>query len=366
MDEIICGRSAFRYWRCPPQIRDMYPALPSGAEPWVRLREAPLARDVLGFPFDVLCTRHGSHMDSGLRKSCLWSSDTTPVKTYDSQMGFSVTSPLCTLFTLARFLNFLDLVLVMYEACGWFAVFELPESVREEATRTIREQNENEKTNCPEGLDDIDETPWECIVAKAGKRNGEPTSLWQRAPLIDVAELHSFASKMRPLRWGDKFYRAAMLVRGIAASPLEVQGYLLLSVPRAMGGMGFEDALLNDWTPMSADAMKLCSKRTCYGDIVISNPNTMQTVIVECQGEMIHGTGAIQASDAERVAALQSMGYRVLLVSHEMLNSTEQFRVIGKTVCRECGIRFRPKTARQTTMESELRSSVFCDWAALV
>ena len=23
MDEIVCANTAFRYWRCPPQVRDM-------------------------------------------------------------------------------------------------------------------------------------------------------------------------------------------------------------------------------------------------------------------------------------------------------------------------------------------------------
>ena len=29
MDEIVCANTAFRYWRCPPQVRDLYPRLPT-------------------------------------------------------------------------------------------------------------------------------------------------------------------------------------------------------------------------------------------------------------------------------------------------------------------------------------------------
>ena len=25
MDEIVCANTAFRYWRCPPQVRNLYP-----------------------------------------------------------------------------------------------------------------------------------------------------------------------------------------------------------------------------------------------------------------------------------------------------------------------------------------------------
>ena len=29
MEEIVCANTAFRYWRCPPQVRDIYPRYPA-------------------------------------------------------------------------------------------------------------------------------------------------------------------------------------------------------------------------------------------------------------------------------------------------------------------------------------------------
>ncbi len=34
MDEIVCANTAFRYWRCPPQVRDLYPRLPNAEDGW--------------------------------------------------------------------------------------------------------------------------------------------------------------------------------------------------------------------------------------------------------------------------------------------------------------------------------------------
>ena len=34
MDEIVCANTAFRYWRCPPQVRNLYPRLPSPEDGW--------------------------------------------------------------------------------------------------------------------------------------------------------------------------------------------------------------------------------------------------------------------------------------------------------------------------------------------
>ena len=39
MDEIVCANTAFRYWRCPPQVRDLYPRLPNSEEGWRALSQ---------------------------------------------------------------------------------------------------------------------------------------------------------------------------------------------------------------------------------------------------------------------------------------------------------------------------------------
>lgn len=44
MDEIVCANTAFRYWRCPPQVRDIYPRLPSSDDGWRALSQAPFDR----------------------------------------------------------------------------------------------------------------------------------------------------------------------------------------------------------------------------------------------------------------------------------------------------------------------------------
>lgn len=368
MDEIICGRSAFRYWRCPPQIRELYPALPWNEQGWAELKRAPFAAEILGLPLDVLRKKGEPHLTSQLRHSVFWSGELEPGMTIATDMGFSVASPLVTLFTLARTLDFWDLVMAMYELCGTFSVFELPVSIREEMTKRLMDERDHDAVrstrHCPE--DEFDSEHWTCVFAKEGARARKPTSLWNRPPLVEVEELRRFAIKMERARWGRKFSDAARLVFGVAASPLEVQGSLLFGLPRWRGGAGFDDLALNEWTPLSASARKLCAKHTCYGDIVITNPETLQTVIVECQGEMIHGSGAIQASDSERAAALQSMGYTVILVSHDMLHDPEQFEVIEQMVHDALGFKWLWKTDRERAAAFELRRAIFCNWANLV
>ena len=206
-----------------------------------------------------------------------------------------------------------------------------------------------------------------CKGTKRAKKTKEVTklkgtSLWMRKPLIELNELHEYARKMKSRKWGAKFHNAARMVTGIAASPLEVAGILLLSLPRSHGGAGFRNVFVNDLTPLTAVAQSIAGQKVCYGDIVIVNPIIMKAGIVELQGEVIHGSGAVLDHDAKRMTALQSMGYDVFLVTHDMLNYAEQLDAIVRSLCSRLELRYRCKTKAQKTTEMELRANVLCNW----
>lgn len=298
----------------------------------------------------------------------------------ETTLGFRVTNPLSTLFTMARFVSPFDLVLAMYEFCGWFSVFKPTAAIEAE----LRKADDAVKGATTESLFELDESqdeaPWKRVYAcikvreqvNAKGPNGQKktnevtklkgTSLWMRKPLIEIHELHEYASKMKKRKWGTKFYNAAQLVTGIAASPLEVAGILLLSLPRSRGGAGFRNVYVNDLTPLTASAQSIAGQKVCYGDIVIVNPTIMKAGIVEIQGEVIHGSGAVLDHDAKRMTALQSMGYDVFLVTHDMLNDAEQLDAIVRSLCSRLGLRYRRKTKAQKTTEMELRANVLCNW----
>ena len=299
MDEIVCANTAFRYWRCPPQVRDLYPRLP---------------------------------------------------------------------------------VLAMYELCGWFSVFE-PTPAAEMQLKMAAEENRNSGTlDLSELGEGEDEVPWKRVYARAtvkapdneGQTNKREdgrevtklkgTSLWMRKPLIELSDLHRFADKVKSQMWGKQFYDAAQQVIGIAASPLEVAGVMLLSRSRRLGGAGFRYVYLNDLTPLSVATQSIAGQKVCYGDIVIVNPILMKAVIIEIQGEVIHGSGAVLNHDAERMTALQSMGFDVFLVTHNMLNDKKQLDAIVKSVCNRLGVRYKAKTGAMGHAETRLRANVLCNW----
>ena len=380
MDEIVCANTAFRYWRCPPQVRDLYPRLPSSEDGWRALAQSPFVVDVLKTPIIAVASPGYCNHHSGLRSTIRWEGASDAGTTIDTHLGFSVTNPLNTLFTMTRFVSQMDLVLAMYEFCGWFSVFEPTSAAEIQLEKAAGDKRPSSTQDLFELEEDEDKAPWKRVYAHAvvkasenGRQANEQendklvtrlkgTSLWIRKPLIELSELHKFANKVKSQMWGKQFYEAAQQVIGIAASPLEVAGILLLSRPRRFGGAGFSDVYVNDLAPLSVSAKSIAGQNVCYGDIVIVNPILMKAVIIEIQGEVIHGSGAVLDHDAERMTALQSMGFDVFLVTHDMLNDRKQLNTIIRSVCERLGLRYRPKTEAMKRAETRLRANTLCNW----
>lgn len=383
MDEIVCANTAFRYWRCPPQVRDLYPRLPNSEEGWRALSQAPFVTDVLKTPIIAVASPGCCNHHSGLRSTIRWEGASDTGTTTDTHLGFSVTNPLNTLFTMTRFVSQIDLVLAMYELCGWFSVFEPTPAVEMQLKIALKENRNSSTQDLFEPGEGEDEIPWKRVYARTtvkvpaneGQTNNREdgrevtklkgTSLWMRKPLIELSDLHRFAEKVKSQMWGKQFYDAAQQVIGIAASPLEVAGVLLLSRSRRLGGSGFRYVYLNDLTPLSEEAQSIAGQKVCYGDIVIVNPILMKAAIIEIQGEVIHGSGAVLDQDAERMTALQSMGFDVFLVTHDMLNDKKQLDAIVKSVCSRLGIRYKAKSEAMKRAETQLRANVLCNWLEL-
>lgn len=380
MDEIVCANTAFRHWRCPPQVRDLYPRVSNSEDGWRTLSQGPFITDVLKTPIITTTEPGGVNYHSGLRTTIHCGDASGVDSTLETALGFRVTNPLATLFTMARFVSQTDLVLAMYEFCGWFSVFEPTAAAEEELIKADDTAQDSTTESLFELDESQDEAQWKRVYARVKvkeqvnakgtivqKKTKEitklkGTSLWMRRPLIELHELHEYARKMKSRKWGVKFYNAARMVTGIAASPLEVAGILLLSLPRSRGGAGFRNVFVNDLTPLTASAQIIAGQKVCYGDIVIVNPTLMKAGIVEIQGEVIHGSGAVLDHDAKRMTALQSMGYDVFLVTHDMLNDAEQLDAIVRSLCSRLELRYRCKTKAQKATEMELRANVLCNW----
>lgn len=166
----------------------------------------------------------------------------------ETEHGFLVTSPLLTAFIMSRHLTDLQLLLVLAEMCGLFTVCALPAALEAELSRAI------ESGAIPATLG------W----ARCPSEDGAASNLWRRDALVLGEDLDRFCSDVCGMRYGKRFVAVSHLVPLGAASPFEVETYLLLGLPRPLGGEGFCGIELNVEVALSASARAIVGKSRVY------------------------------------------------------------------------------------------------------
>lgn len=267
----------------------------------------------------------------------------------ETEHGFLVTSPLLTAFIMSRHLTDLQLLLVLAEMCGLFTVCALPAALEAELSRAI------ESGAIPATFG------W----ARCPSEDGAASNMWRRDALVLDGDLDRFCSDVCGMRYGKRFVAVSHLVPLGAASPFEVETYLLLGLPRSLGGEGFCGIELNVEVALSASARAIVGKSRVYIDPLLSSPDGERQVAIECQGKGSHGRAGDGLRDADRMTALQAMGYDVFLLTHGQISDEDRFRAIVKAVCRLLDVEYRDKSSEEQGAEALLRSELFVDWSKL-
>ena len=265
------------------------------------------------------------------------------------ELDTGVTSPYMTLFTLARSVSDVQLLMAMYEFCGSFSVFR--------PSQEIETYLERHAAAAPLGADE----GW----ARVRDSSGGPTDLWKRPPLIETEELLAFASEVEYLRGGKRFSKIAHMVSGVAASPFEVQVSILLGLPRVKGGEGLQGFLNNFEVRFSRDARQIANRARAYADIYFEGDGKRPPLAIECQGGIVHSGDAASISDADRMLALQNMGVDVLPLTYRQIADADNFRRIVRQIAKKLGRPYREKTSRMLAREQDLRRELFIDWLTL-
>ena len=350
MEITLCGVSAFRYYRVPPQILGLYPRIPDVFQDSNHLKAANsfIVQDLLQLPLHRAVFDRRESWGNKLYDTHLIKGELPFGSVRETDHGFAVTSPAVTLLTLARDVSRLELLMAVYEMTGEFAVF-------------------NPCARAEEQLDDAERRGYVRFGAgwrRVANVDGNGTSLWRRPALIDVFELESFCDKVpgfhgvKDLRW------AVKQVTGTTASPFEVQASMLLGLPRSAGGEGL--AIQNNQRiNLSPTARRIYPHDCCYADILIEGKGRGPGVVIECQGRSVHASEAAGISDSDRATALMSMGYEVILATFDQFFDVASFEAVLDLIAKKTGIRRREKTARQLAAQAELRRSLFIDWSTL-
>ena len=350
MSFLACGPTAFQYYRIPPQILGLYPAIlpPDHDHRLVHYSKQPVFKDLLGTPVWRFVGERKQRANGKLFHSRLLTQEPPPGSFRQTEHGFDVTSPEFTLLNLATQVSRNQLLMACYEMCGSFAVFKPCERTQQQLDEAI--SLKLIPPNCG----------WERVVDTKG--NG--TNLWNRTPLLSAADIAAFTKQAAGLRGVKQLRWAAEHMTGQTASPFEVQTSMLVSLPRNEGGMGINIAN-NVRIPLSDAARSLYDKTCCYADILIECATNSMGVILECQGRSAHGGEAASLTDAERTTALTSMGYDVIQITYEQIKDTKSFNNIAELIHKKAGLPYIPKTDQERTTEDALRRELLVNWDEL-
>ena len=347
----ICGPSALRLHRTPPQVTFMLPSLPplEYRSQRATLPQNATYQEVFRGPLHVLVDDCSLRNGSRNLITHVWKGD-LPSQAFwnDEDLNATFTSPLFTLLTLAPLVSTIHLAMAAFEFCGAFSIFKPSPTVQKELDLFTHQR-----------------LSWPHNWRQVKDHKGRPTSLWQRDPMIEIAELRAFVKRTKGTRGNRKLAQAAQMVTGICASPLEVQASILFGLSRRLGGEGFGPFSNNHRISLSPAAQKLAGQSTCYADLFFAANELHGDIDVELQGHLIHDGGTAGGLDANRTLGLQSMGIDVVLLTSEQLTDTRRFRETAAYLARRLGIARRPKTPAMLAREEALRHDLFIDWETL-
>lgn len=350
MSFLACGPTAFQYYRIPPQILGLYPAIlpPDHDHRLVHYSQQPVFKDLLSKPVWRFVSERGRRANGKLFHSRLLTQEPPPGSFRQTEHGFDVTSPEFTLLNLATQVSRNQLLMACYEMCGSFAVFKPCERTRQQLDEAIL----------------LKLIPPNCGWERVNDVNGRDTNLWKRIPLLSAADIAAFAKQAAGLRGVKQLRWVTERMTGQTASPFEVQTSMLVSLPRDEGGLGVHIAN-NVRIPLSEAARSLYDKTCCYADILIESNTDSMGVILECQGRSAHGSEAASLSDAERTTALTSMGYDVIQITYEQIKDKKSFDSVAELIHKKAGLPYAPKIKQERTAEDSLRRELLVDWDEL-
>lgn len=350
MDLLICGKSALNFYRTPPQLLELYPAIPLPVEDSNHIKRAtsPIVTDLLGTPLHRVVAQKQQRSGAELYRDHFFQYELPPGSVLDTDYGFRVTSPAMTLLSLAAGIPRTHLLMLLYEMTGCFAVC----SLCDRSEHLLRQALDQRFVLSNEG--------WRRVVDV----NGNGTNLWNRPPLLTVAELKAFCNHARGFRGVKNLVWALEHVTGETASPFEVQASILLAAPRAAGGEGLP-IKNNQRIQLSKAARAIYDRTSCYADILIEGQGDNAGVVIECQGRSVHASDRASLLDSNRTTALTRMGYEVILLTYEQIANARAFDAVLEIIARKTDVDRRPKTVRHRAAEEKVRSELFIEWNAL-
>lgn len=225
-----------------------------------------------------------------------------------------VPSPELTFLLLARYLSVVELIAVGMEMCGYYRL----------------------------------------AGAKSASVLASNRTLYGQAPLTSVASLMRFLDKCEGFPGAAHARRACRYMRDGSASPMETALYMLLCLPRMLGGYGLPAPILNGKRAVNTKAMTFTLANYLIPDLYWSAAR----LDVEYDSEAFHASEDGLRKGARRTLAMRAMNVEVVSLTSEVVRDVVAFETVASLIARRLNKRMAPARKNFGERRDELRAAV--------
>lgn len=179
-------------------------------------------------------------------------------------------------------------------------------------------------------------------------------SVFQLKPLVSCAELRAFVRKHSFLRGSKLATKALAYLADGSASPRETQIAILFALPRCYGGYGLGVPTMNYEVRATAKARSISNRSSFRCDLCWPHAR----LDVEYQSREFHEGESSRIRDSRRANALMSMGFNLIAITNDELESPWAVDVIASTIAKAIGKKLRKEPADHLLRKMQLRKEL--------
>ena len=268
---------------------------------------------------EVLVPRRRQHTRTSRLETHLWTHDIPRGAFIDLGNGIYLSSPAFLFVQLASKLGEVELIMLGLELCGSYSLWRLP-------------------------------------APSFGPSQGDlrTEATYELSPALTAARLKSFIIRMDGERGVVRARNAAKYVLDNDASPMESAVYLLLCLPRHLGGRGLPKPLFN----VKVNVTTSTTTTSRYPDLYWPT----RALDVEYQSDQDHSGDWARYRDARRQVELEAENVTVLPLTRHQVMDADEFNAFATSVRRMLGVRSRPLPRDWERRYLKLRTVVLGTW----
>lgn len=194
------------------------------------------------------------------------------------------------------------------------------------------------------------EQGWELCGSYQTTRTAQ-RSAYQVPPLTSTRAMREYARLNHSIDGARKVARVLRYLADGSASPRETKQALTLGLPMRRGGYGIGIPQMNYEVAASREARAITGKSSFRCDLCWPEAK----LDVEYQSRESHEGEARRISDSRRANALAVMGWTVLGVTNDELDSLVATDTIARSICKRLGKRYQVSTPEHHARKLQLR-----------